>query len=165
MGSSTTETCARGGKYLGFRLGAEVYAIEVLVVREIIEMQRITRLPRTPYYVLGMINLRGKIVPVVDLRRKLDLEEHAAEHETRIIVVEVQGLRTGVVVDGVSDVLDITNAQIEVPPHLGGGDVAYLTGIAKIGERVFVLMDLERVLSADDVIQLNRLSANESDEE
>jgi purine-binding chemotaxis protein CheW len=163
-----TKTRARAGKYLGFRLADELFAVEVLVAREIIEMQRVTRLPRTPHYVLGMINLRGKIVPVVDLRLKLGLQDAGAERETRIVVVEVRGMRTGVVVDGVSEVLDIAAGQIEVPPHLGeGADVAYLLGIAKVKDQVFILMNLESVLSAEDVVQLSRLAgaAGESAQE
>jgi len=150
---------AKGGKHLGFCLGDELFAIDVYVVREIIERQRITRVPRTAHHVLGLINLRGKVIPVVDLRRKLGLPDNHDDDRARIIVVEVQGVRTGVLVDGVTEVLDITAEEVEVPPHMGeGADMAYLLGLAKIKDAVFLLMDLEGVLATDDVIELSRLS-------
>lgn len=169
MATSTTggsDTIA--GKFLGFRLGDEHYGVAVSVVREIIEMQPITKLPRTPHYVLGMLNLRGKIIPVVDLRRKLGLCDGAPAETTRIVVIDAGGQRTGVVVDGVSDVLDIAQDQIEAPPHLQkSSSVTYLQGIAKLAARVYILMDVAGVLSADDASQLNQLvgAADGSDQE
>lgn len=158
--NESTGVRATGGKHLGFRLGDERFAIDVFSVREIIEPQRVTKVPRTPAHVLGMINLRGKIVPVVDLRKKLGLPaDGLAGKEVRIVVVDLDDVRTGVVVDAVSEVLEIAESQIEAPPHFGdGADVEFLRGIAKVKNGVYLIMDVRRVLSTEDVIELSRLT-------
>ena len=146
-----------GGKYLTFGLGPEEYGLEILRVREIIGMQPITRVPRTPEFVRGVINLRGTVIPIVDLRRKLAMGQAADARETVIIVVQAASLQMGIVVDRVSEVLSITTEQIEEAPGFGAEvDTRYLLGIAKSEGRVRLLLDIERVLSDQDLQQVQR---------
>ena len=150
---------ARAGKYLAFHLGREEFGIRVLKVREIIGVQDITSVPRTPGYMKGVINLRGKVIPVVDLRMKFGLEEMAYNTRTCIIVVQVvaseassaEGHGTmlmGIVVDGVSEVLNLASADIEDTPDFGNGVASpFLLGMAKTKGKVKILLDIDKVLS------------------
>ncbi len=138
-------------KYLTFTLAEEDYGIGLLKVREIIGIMTITPLPHTPPYVKGVINLRGRIIPVVDLRQKFDLEGAAYTHRTCIIVVEVNSrsghLQIGVVVDFVSEVLPIQAADIDPPPSFGNGvQTRYILGIGKAKGGVKILLDIDQVL-------------------
>lgn len=142
----------RAGKYLTFKLAAEEYGLEILKVREIIGMMDITSVPGTPPYVKGVINLRGKVIPVVDLRSKFGMEATEQTEETCIIVVYVGAIEMGIVVDKVSEVLDIAARDIEETPKLGRGvNTDYILGIGKTGDRVKMLLDIEKVLSSADV--------------
>jgi purine-binding chemotaxis protein CheW len=146
----------RAGKYLTFQLGNEEFAIQVLKVREIMGVQEITAVPQTPVFVKGVINLRGKVIPVVDLRLKFGLPEAAYTQRTCIIVVQVPGERgamlMGIVVDGVSDVLNLTGAEIENTPDFGQGvTVPYLLGMAKTKGGVKILLDIDQVLTSLEV--------------
>ena len=148
----------RAGKYLTFQLGNEEFAIQVLKVREIMGVQEITAVPQTPVFVKGVINLRGKVIPVVDLRLKFGLPEAAYTQRTCIIVVQVPGERgamlMGIVVDGVSDVLTLTPEQIRPAPEFGAGvDTQYIIGLGTVGERMLILMDIE-----DDTAEINRIA-------
>lgn len=142
----------KGGKYLTFSLAGEEYGIEILKVHEIIGMMPVTRVPRTPQIIRGVINLRGKVIPIVDLRRKFELSEAADGGETCIIVVQVHNIQTGLVVDSVSEVIDIPADDVEDAPAFGD-DVSteYLLGLAKSNGRVKMLLDIERVLESGDV--------------
>ena len=156
---STPSAIAKGGKYLTFRLGAEDYAFEILKVQEIIKLLEITRVPRTPSFVKGVINLRGKVIPIVDLRLKFNMEAHDPTNKTCIIVVQVARGDTkvimGTIVDEVSEVLDITNNQIEAAPVLGSEvDTHFILGMAKVKDRVKILLDVDRVLSTDEIIKV-----------
>lgn len=147
---------SRAGKYLAFRLGQEEFAIQVLKVREIMGVQEITAVPQTPNYVKGVINLRGKVIPVIDLRLKFGLPEAEYTQKTCIIVVQVgQGagaMLMGIVVDGVSEVLTLAASDIEDTPDFGQGvTVPYLLGMAKTKEGVKILLDIDEVLSAQEV--------------
>lgn len=144
-----------GGKYLTFHLGTEEYGIEILKVREIIGLMPITRVPRTPPSVLGVINLRGKVIPVVDLRLRFGMEAVVAQARTCIIVVYAAGVEFGLVVDSVSDVADVEAGDVEAPPELGTGvDTQFLLGIAKKDDSVRLLLDIDRVLSTQEVAAL-----------
>ena len=124
----------------------------------------ITRVPRTPSFVRGVINLRGKVIPIVDLRSKFGMESAAASAENCIIVVQVHGAQTGVIVDRVSEVSDIAETQIEDAPSFGSEvQTDYLLGIAKSSERVRLLLDIERVLSTQDVVDLRAVRADASE--
>ena len=154
---SREETLSRlAGKYLTFKLDAEEFGLEILKVQEIIKMMEITKVPRTPPFVRGVINLRGKVIPVVDLRLKFDMEARNNTDKTCVIVVTVHrrsgSVVMGIIVDEVSEVLDVAGASIEPAPEFGGAvDTSFILGMGKIGERVVTLMDVDRVLSGEDV--------------
>ncbi|MBS1792373.1 MAG: chemotaxis protein CheW [Acidobacteria bacterium] len=167
MNIETTATATKtdvknhhGGKFLSFFLKQEEYGIEILKVQEIIGILPITRVPRTPEFVKGVINLRGKIIPVTDLRSKFGMEEREETTETCIIVVQTNGLEIGVIVDKVSEVLDITDKEIEDVPTFGT-DVStdYLLGIGNTNGRVRLLLDIERILTAQEVVQMQEITA------
>lgn len=150
-------TAARelSAKYLTFVLHGEEYGLEILKVREIIGVMEITGVPEAPSYVKGVINLRGKIIPVVDLRLKFGMPELDHTKETCIIVVSVLETLVGIVVDTVSEVLDLDREQIEEAPEiLGGNGNASILGMAKVEESVKTLLDIEAVLGARDILSL-----------
>ncbi len=139
------------GKYLTFFLGDEEYGVEILKVHEIIGSMPITRVPRTPEFIRGVVNLRGKIIPLVDLRRKFAMVD-AADGSTCIIVVQVTGIPIGIVVDRVSEVVTIGGTDIQDTPSFGTEvDTEYLLGVAKTEGRVRLLLDIDRVLTSDEV--------------
>ena len=149
-----------GGKFLTFFLAEEEYGIEITKVQEIIGMLPITRVPRTPEAVRGVINLRGKVIPIVDLRRKFGLDAAAAE-ETCIIVVQVRGVQLGVVVDRVSEVSAVAAGEIEAPPSFGADvHTEYLLGLGKVGGRVKLLLDIDHVLSTTEVVDIAAVRGN-----
>jgi purine-binding chemotaxis protein CheW len=155
----------RAGKYLAFRLGKEDFAIQVLKVREIVGIQDITAVPQMPSYVKGVINLRGKVIPVVDLRLKFGLEEREYTQRTCIIVVQVHSggiaIQSGIIVDEVSEVLNLAAAEIEDTPDFGD-DVGtpYLLGMAKAKDSVKMLLDIDQVLANGDTMSLSRVMAS-----
>jgi len=149
----------REGKYLTFTLAGEEYGISILKVKEIIGMMPITTVPQTPPYVKGVINLRGKVIPVVDLRRKFGMDSIEYTERTCIIVVEIAGSATtipmGIVVDSVSEVLNIKSGDIEETPSFGNQlDTDYILGMAKVGGGVKILLDIDRVMNADEMASL-----------
>jgi purine-binding chemotaxis protein CheW len=165
MSQTTTvaSTAARGGKYLTFALGKEEYGLEILKVREIIGYMDITAVPRTPEYVKGVINLRGQVISVIDLRTKFAMAPAAKTEQTCIIVVEIKQdgrkLSTGIVVDRVSEVLSIGEEKIEEPPSFDSSvHVDFILGMGKIGESVKILLDIDKVLSAPETIELESLT-------
>jgi len=152
----------RAGKYLVFQLGREEFGIRVLKVREIMGVQDITAVPQTPVYVKGVINLRGKVIPVVDLRLKFGLPEVEYTQRTCIIVVQVQGTETsalmGIVVDGVAEVLNLAADDIEDTPDFGrGAETTYLLGMAKIKGKVKILLDIDQVLNSQELSGLQSM--------
>jgi purine-binding chemotaxis protein CheW len=148
-------TSVRAGKYLTFHLASEEYAIQVMKVREIMGVQHITPVPQTPANVRGVINLRGKVIPVVDLRLKFGMPEKEYGQRTCIIVVQLDGdaaPQMGVVVDEVSEVLNIVESEIEDTPDFGAGvQIPYLLGMAKVKGQVKILLNIDRVLSSHDL--------------
>jgi purine-binding chemotaxis protein CheW len=148
---------AAGGKFLTFFLAGEEYGIEILSVHEIIGMMPITSVPGTPDYICGIINLRGKIIPIVDLRRKFGMESKAQTAETCMIVVHVQGVEVGTVVDRVSEVLNIAAGDIEPPPSFGKDvNTDYILGIGKSQSKVKILLNIDRVIATDQIVQLQK---------
>lgn len=146
----------RAGKYLVFHLGREEFGIQVLKVREIMGIQDITAVPQTPAYLKGVINLRGKVIPVVDLRLKFGLPELEYSQRTCIIVVQVAGESTpmlmGIVVDGVAEVLTLADGDIEDTPEFGENvATSYLLGMAKIKGKVKILLDIDQVLTSQEL--------------
>ncbi len=152
---------SREGKYLTFSLAGEEYGIGILKIKEIIGMMPVTPVPRTPSYVKGVINLRGKVIPVVDLRLKFGMEEAGYTERTCIIVVEIKSQGTailiGIVVDSVSEVLNIKGGDIEETPTFGARlDTDYILGMAKMNGGVKILLDIDMVLSDKDIASLDR---------
>lgn len=147
---------SREGKYLTFALACEEYGISILKVKEIIGIMAITTVPQTPGYVKGVINLRGKVIPVIDLRLKFDMESLAYTERTCIIVVEISSgdrkILMGIIVDSVSEVLNIKQGEIADTPTFGVTmETAYILGMAKMGTGVKILLDIDRVLSSREV--------------
>lgn len=151
----------REGKYLTFSLAGEEYGIVILKAKEIIGMMPITPVPKTPSYVKGVINLRGKVIPVADLRLKFDMEEMDYTERTCIIVVEIKDgaghVLMGVVVDSVSEVLNIKNGEIEDTPAFGTQmDTDYIRGMAKTGGGVKILLDIDKVFGGEEMIEMEK---------
>ncbi len=151
----------REGKYLTFTLADEEYGIGILKIREIIGMMPITSVPQTPEFVKGVINLRGKVIPVVSLRLRFGMQEIEYTERTCIIVVEIEGpagkVQIGTVVDAVSEVLNIKGADIEDTPTFGTKlNTDYILGMAKIAGGVKILLDIDRVLSAEEIAVLEK---------
>ena len=156
-------TAAAGGKYLTFKLGAEEYGVEILKVQEIIKMMDITRVPRVQSYVRGVINLRGKVIPVIDLRLKFGMEGKETTDKTCVVVLQVThaggAITMGAIVDEVSEVLDITAEQIEPAPDFGSEvDTAFIMGMGKVGKMVVLLLDIDKVLSSAEIAALKQNS-------
>ena len=148
----TTTTKAQSGKYLTFKLAEEEYGLEILKVRTIIELMPITPVPQTPHFVCGVINLRGQIIPVINIRLKFGMSAIEKTDETCIIVVQVTGEKetvdVGIMVDGVSEVLDIEQKEIEDAPAFGSELVSdYILGMAKTKGSVKILLDIDKILS------------------
>ena len=143
----------KAGKYLTFVLAEEEYGLEILKVREIIGMMNITAVPRTPHFVKGVINLRGKVIPVVDLRLKFNLDAGKTTDQTCIIVVDVNCVEMGIVVDHVSEVLDIAEQEIEDAPGFGVNvNTDFILGMGKRGEKVTILLDIAKVLKGEELL-------------
>ncbi|MBN1270068.1 MAG: purine-binding chemotaxis protein CheW [Kiritimatiellae bacterium] len=141
------------GKFLTFMLGEECYGLEIMKAQEIIGMMKVTRVPKTPAYVRGVINLRGKVIPVVDLRLAFGMTAKTDTEKTCIIVVQVGQdigqVTLGLLVDEVSEVLDIAADQMDPPPQFGASvDTDFLVGLGKVGQKVILLLDMDRLLSA-----------------
>ena len=141
-----------------FDLAREHYGVDIAAVEGIIKMQAITVVPQAPAFVEGVTNLRGKVLPVVDLRRRFGLPAAEATKETRIVVVEMNGVTVGIVVDGVSEVLRVEPEAIEPPsPIVTTIDSAFIRGIAKVDQRLIILLDLAKILSLGEQANLARL--------
>ncbi len=151
LDSSNRPAAAQGGKYLTFSLASEEYGLEILKVREIIGIMDITSIPQVPDYVKGVINLRGKVIPVVDLRLKFGLEPAPYTEQTCIVVVDVGSL-VGVIVDTVQEVLDIDASQIDPPPPLGAAvNTSFILGMGKFKDDVKILLDIDKVLCSEEL--------------
>lgn len=160
MSTATAETTAVKEKRLdettgtmqlvSFRLDQEEYGIEITKVQEIILMGEITRVPHTPPYIKGLINLRSTVIPIVDLRLRFELPQEELTDETRIMVVNVKGKIIGIIVDAVSEVLRVAHDQIAPPPPtVAGLGKEYLTGLARLENRLLILLDIDRILGDD----------------
>lgn len=139
---------------VSFLLGEEEFGADILMVQEIIRMQVITRVPNAPHFVEGVINLRGKVIPIVDLRKRLNVEEEEPpdKKKVRIIVVDVEGKITGFIVDAVSQVLRIPKSTIEPAPSIvtAGIDSEYITGVSKLDDKLLILLDFRKILTSQE---------------
>lgn len=143
------------GKYLTFPLGNEEFGLEIRHVTEIVGIQRITEVPDMPPFVRGVINLRGKVIPVIDVRARFHLETRGYDDHTCIVVVNLNGTAVGLIVDTVSEVVPISGEQIDPPPALRKGESSrFIQGLGKVGDGVKILLDIQRLLYDDEVRQL-----------
>lgn len=148
---------SRAGKYLTFFLAGEEYGVEILKVQEIIGRMPITPVPLTSRYIRGVINLRGKIHPIMDMKIKFGIDETQITDETCIIVIKTAGLMMGILVDKVSEVVNVASGDIEDTPSFGADvNPEYLLGVGKTGGRVRLLLDIEKVITASDVVNMRR---------
>lgn len=164
MAQNATEQLqkVKEGKYLTFALAHEEYGLEILKVREIIGYMEITSVPQTPGHVKGVINLRGQVIPVIDLRAKFGMETTDITEQTCIIVVEIDHngmkLSTGLVVDRVQEVLDISESEIEEAPQFGAAvNTDFILGIGKINNSVKILLDIDTVLNSEEIADLHQI--------
>jgi purine-binding chemotaxis protein CheW len=145
---------------VSFNIGDEEFGVDILKVQEINRMLDVTRVPNAPEYVDGVINLRGKVIPIIDLRRRFGMERKEHDKNTRIVVVELSGKVVGFVVDAVSEVLRIPKSVTEPPPPIVAGiDAEYITAVGKLEDRLLILLDLEKVLSAEEKHELAAVAA------
>lgn len=134
-----------------FRVGEEDFSIPILKVQEIIRMREITKVPRSPDFVEGVINLRGKVIPVIDLRKRFGLEATERNDDTRTIVVDCDSKVVGLIVDSVTEVLRLARSTVEPPPDIVGGvDSEYISGVGKLEDRLVILLDIDKVLSTSE---------------
>ena len=150
------EEDTQANKYMFFRIGTESYGIGIRHVIEIVELQRISAVPDMPAYVKGVINLRGKVIPVVDLRLRFSMEERVYDDRTCIVVSEIDGVSLGFIVDTVEEVLEIPENQVEPAPRFRtvSGKERYIAGMGKVGEHVKILLDVEKLVTDEDVTKL-----------
>lgn len=141
--------------YLTFRLGKEDYGIEIRYVTEIVGMQKITEVPDMPIFVKGVVNLRGQVIPVLDMRLRFHMESRDYDERTCIVVVNISGSQVGLVVDTVNEVRNIDDDQISPPPKTAGADSArYIQGMGKVGEEVIILLEGQRLLHEHEAMAL-----------
>lgn len=148
---------------VGFKIGDEEYAVDILMVQEIIRMMQVTKVPNAPDFVDGVINLRGRIIPVIDLRTKLGLKRKDVDKDKRIIVVEVSGKTVGFIVDAVTEVLRIPSSITEPPPDIiTSVRSEFIKAVGKLEDRLLILIDLEKILSSDEKAELNAIEHEEN---
>ncbi len=143
---------------ISFSIDEEEYGVSIQTVKEVIRIKEISRLPKTPSFVRGVINLRGDVIPIIDLRDKFGLEQREYTRMTRVIVAELDGRPVGMAVDSASQVIRISSSDIVPPPQLVGGlSGEYLRGIGKLGEKLIILLNIDRILTAEEKIELERM--------
>lgn len=135
-----------------FRLAGEKYAVDIRKVQEINNLKEITKIPNAPDYLEGAINLRGRVIPVLNLRRRFGLDEKAMDEATKIVVMDVKGVIMGILVDGVSEVLRVSEDIVEPPPPALNGSAGFITGVAKLDEGLVLLLDMDRLLSPEEQV-------------
>lgn len=141
-----------------FSIGDEEFGVDILKVQEIIRTMEITKVPRAPAFVEGVINLRGKVIPILDLRKRFGLETRPHDKNTRIIVIEINNMIVGFVVDSVSEVLRIPASTVEPPPPVVAGlESEYISGVGKLEDRLLILLDLNRLLSHEEAGALSQV--------
>jgi purine-binding chemotaxis protein CheW len=143
-------------QFVVFQLSKETYGVDIAKVWEIITMQTITTVPHTAEFIEGILNLRGKVIPVIDLRRRFGLPQDEFTRNTRIVVIEISGNTLGMIVDGVSEVLRISSDIVEAPPlAISNIDADYLEGVAKLEERLIILLNLDKVMNKQEQLELD----------
>lgn len=140
---------------VGFHVGGEEFGLDILRVQEIIRLQPLTRVPNSPDALDGVMNLRGKIIPVIGLRKRFGLEQLPPDKQNRIVVVEIKDAVLGFIVDSVSEVLRIPAETVEAPPQLAKVRQEYVSGVGKLNDRLLILLDVDRLMSGDDLAGLS----------
>jgi purine-binding chemotaxis protein CheW len=144
---------------ISFAISDEDYGVDIQTVKEVIRKKEITRLPKAPAFVKGVINLRGDVIPIIDLRERFNMEQQEYTNMTRVIVVEVEGRSIGMVVDSVSHVIRIEEGQIEPPPPcVGKVSEEYIRGVGKVDEKLIVLLNIDHILSTEEKIELEKVN-------
>jgi purine-binding chemotaxis protein CheW len=157
---NTTSSGAAGGEFLTFTLGPEEYGIDILKVQEIRGYDAVTTIANTPAFIKGVINLRGIIVPIVDMRIKFNLKNVTYDQLTVVIILNLASRIVGMVVDGVSDVIALTPEQIKIAPQFGATlDTKYLMGLGTIDQRMLILVDIEKLMSSGDMELVDKIAA------
>jgi purine-binding chemotaxis protein CheW len=157
---NTTSGGAAGGEFLTFTLGPEEYGIDILKVQEIRGYDAVTTIANTPKFIKGVINLRGIIVPIVDMRIKFNLENVSYDQLTVVIILNLASRVVGMVVDGVSDVIALTPEQIKIAPQFGATlDTKYLMGLGTVDQRMLILVDIEKLMSSSDMELVDKIAA------
>lgn len=147
MTDSETVALDQELQLVAFIMGQEEYAADILMVQEINRLLKITRVPHAPDFIAGVINLRGNVIPVVDLHKRFNLGQWQDTDQTRIIIVQVNGVRAGIIVDGVTEVLRLSASQVEPPVGMSGTvGIDYVAGVGKLEERLLILLNLDKVL-------------------
>lgn len=166
VASQVFRAADRAGKYLSFILGDEEYGIEILTVREIMGIMEITIVPHVPHFVKGVINLRGSVIPVVDLRLKFSMPERGYDKETCIIVVNLHKRLMGIIVDTVSEVLNIDENEIDDSPNFGSSvETDFILGMGKVKEKVVILLDIDKVLTSEQITTVQSVTETVEKEE
>lgn len=157
---STIDADGQGDELLqlvSFKLGNEEFAVDILKIQEINRMVEITKVPKSPVFVEGVINLRGKVIPIIDLRKRFGMDASEYTKNTRIVVVDIDKKVVGLIVDGVSEVLRLPASTVEPPPPIVAGiDAEYINGVGKLEDRLLILLELEKVLSQEEKAALGQ---------
>lgn len=147
-------------QFVSFMLGDEEYGVPIMQVQEIIRFERLTHIPQSAQFVRGVLNLRGRVMPVIDLRQKFGLEEHEEDRHTRIIVIDTGGQNMGMVVDEVSEVIAIDSEKVEPAPELGTKvRTDFIRGMGKLEDRLVILLDIDKVLTAEEMVAVEEATA------
>jgi len=165
---ATREEAQQIKQLVSFRIGEEEFGVDILMVQEIIRLPTITPIPNAPVFILGMINLRGKIIPVIDLRQRLKIRGNkpaATDRSTRILIVEIYNHVTGFIVDSVSEVMKVPISEIEPTPHLVGAsvDAEYIRGVIKMQNRLIVLLDFRNILKSQEESEFHAIEFDAGD--
>ncbi len=159
--SSLAKLASNSQKYLTFEIADEVYGLEILKVKEIVAIMKITNVPLVPPFIKGVINLRGQVIPVVDIRIKFDMGEITHTKDTTIIIVEVEDVSIGFIVDKTSEVINIDEEKLSPAPKFGTGiDTSFLKSMAKMEDKIAMIVDLEKVFSEDELDSISSVHDN-----
>lgn len=144
---------------VAFKLENEEFAVDIHQVREVLKMTQVTPLPQSAHYIEGVINLRGEVIPVVDLRKRFELPAGERSEQTRIIIVEIQDSNVGLIVDSVTEVLRFSSSAIQLPPaRVAGTRTDLIKGVGKVEERLLIILNLERILTTEEIISLEEIT-------
>jgi len=149
---------------VAFMLDKEEFAINILQVREVLKMTQVTPLPQSAHFIEGVINLRGEVIPVIDLRKRFELDSGERGEQTRIIIVEIRESKVGLIVDSVTEVLRLSSAAIQPPPsRVAGTRTDYLKGVGKIDERLLIVLNLDKILTTEEKILMDEITLSEQE--